>query len=449
LRVFVHISILSAVIILCLFSSVFAYSGGSGEPNSPYQIGTVSDWQQLMSTSADWTKYFIMTADVNLYGVTLTPVGNSTTNFTGVFDGNGHIIHNAVINQPSSSTIGLFGYVSSRGKIRNLGVENVNITGNSQVGGLVGNNNYESSITACYAIGSVSGTNYVGGLVGNNSGTITACYATSSVSGTNYVGGLVGCEANNGTLSVCYATGSVSGTGDYVGGLVGANWNSIIFYCYWDTQTSGQPRSHIGGVGLPTATMQGSEIYLRAFWDFKGEIKNGVNDTWAMPQGGGYPVLAWQLGDSPVSNDEMSNAIAVTVGSTVSGTSIGATGLDITRNSYNDSADVWYYFDCASTGKYTITVEPENFNSTVAVFDGTQTEIVFNDDFFGEKSVVILNAATGQRYYIRVAGYNSQTGNFTLAAKQGAIHAIQGDLNYDGVVNLVDFSIFAENWMIE
>jgi len=54
-KTFVTISL-----VLCLFSTVFAkYSGGTGNSNSPYQIGTVSDWQELMATSADWAKHFI------------------------------------------------------------------------------------------------------------------------------------------------------------------------------------------------------------------------------------------------------------------------------------------------------------------------------------------------------------------------------------------------------
>jgi hypothetical protein len=131
----------------------------------------------------------------------------------------------------------------------------------------------------------------------------------------------------------------------------------------------------------------------------------------------------------------------------ISGTSIGSTGVDLTRNGYKDTADVWYYFDCSQDGKYTIKVERDNFKSTLAVFDNLQTEIAFNDNFFGNKSVVILDALANQRYYIRVAGYAGQTGDFTLQVNQGAIQAIQGDLNYDGTVNLVDFAIFAGQWL--
>jgi len=50
---------LISITVLLFAGSCFAYSGGTGEPNSPYQIGSVSDWQQLMTTSADWNKHLL------------------------------------------------------------------------------------------------------------------------------------------------------------------------------------------------------------------------------------------------------------------------------------------------------------------------------------------------------------------------------------------------------
>ena len=65
------------------------YSGGNGTLNFPYQIASADDWQELMSTSGDWDKNFIMTSDIDLNDVFLTPVGNyDEINFTGIFDGN-------------------------------------------------------------------------------------------------------------------------------------------------------------------------------------------------------------------------------------------------------------------------------------------------------------------------------------------------------------------------
>ena len=212
--------VILTVLILSAVSFAGTYSGGGGVEDNPYQISRVEDWQELMATPDDWGSSFILTADVNLAGVPLTPVGN----FTGVFDGNDNIISNAVINQLGSGGIGLFGYLGEGGQIRNLGVEDVNMTGSRSVGGLVGYN-YYGTLTSCYATGSVHGIGLVGGLVGYNGGTLISCYATCSVSGTGYysVGGLVGYNSSGGTLTACYATGSVTGSSYYVGGLVGRN----------------------------------------------------------------------------------------------------------------------------------------------------------------------------------------------------------------------------------
>ena len=205
-----------------------------------------------MITSDDWNKCFILTADLNLAGVTLTPVGLrerpfiTDTPFTGVFDGNDNIISNAVMNEPGRGG-GLFGYVDPGGQIRDLGVEDVTINGSSRVGGLVGSN--AGTLTACYVTcavsgtyGEIYGTDSIGGLVGLNYGTLTDCYATGSVTGNYGVGGLAG--YNGGSLTGCYATGSVSGGYD-VGGLVGTNIGTLTD-CYATGAVIGGAR--IGGL---------------------------------------------------------------------------------------------------------------------------------------------------------------------------------------------------------
>ena len=59
----------------------------------------------------------------------------------------------------------------------------------SQAGGVVGSNGASSTLTACYATGSVTGSGsgaiYTGGVTGTNDcGTLTACYhANVTVSG--------------------------------------------------------------------------------------------------------------------------------------------------------------------------------------------------------------------------------------------------------------------------
>ncbi len=183
------------------------------------------------------------------------PIRDSSYPFAATFEGNGYTISNLFINRSSTDYTGLFGYVSSGGGIRNLGVVGVDVTGRRQVGGLAGRNN--GTITASYATGVVSGSdNRVGGLVGYNDGggSITGSYATGGVSGVFIIGGLSG--GNNGSITGSYATGVVSGSVDYVGGLAGLN-NGSITGSYATGVVSGA--SIIGGLaGVNNGSITGS-----------------------------------------------------------------------------------------------------------------------------------------------------------------------------------------------
>jgi FlaG/FlaF family flagellin (archaellin) len=143
--------------------------------------------------------------------------------FSGNFNGNNHIINNLYINRPAEDYIGLFVY--STGNISNVGLINLNITGNSEVGGLVGFNS--GVINNSYATGNVTGS-VVGGLVGQQYGSalINNSYANVMVIGSGYaVGGLVGLQTG-GTIYNSYSTGDVFGLGQSTGGLVGGHFNS-------------------------------------------------------------------------------------------------------------------------------------------------------------------------------------------------------------------------------
>ena len=226
-------------IILCLFSFAFAYSGGTGEPNDPYQIATKADLLVLATDTNNYNKCFVLMADINLEGQVFTKAiiaadtsssgGFQGTVFTGTFDGNGRKITNFTINGGSNWYLGLFGYISSGGSVRNLGLENFSVSGSQNVGGLAGFNT--GNISNCYSTGTVSGSYYsVGGLLGVNDGSVSDCYATGAVNSNGYVsGGLVGWNYH-GSISNCYSTGTVDGS-ERVGGLVGYNYGSISDCC--------------------------------------------------------------------------------------------------------------------------------------------------------------------------------------------------------------------------
>ena len=156
-------------------------------------------------------------------GAGFTPIGSQAMAFTGTFDGLGHTISNLTIDQSGASDVGLFGFAT--GLIQNVGLVGASVTGNNNVGALVGYNG--GTVNNSYATGSVSGNSYVGGLVGFNDNSITNSSSSSSVSGVTNVGGLVGINDYS-TITNSYATGTVSGTGGNVGGLVGyGNYGSI------------------------------------------------------------------------------------------------------------------------------------------------------------------------------------------------------------------------------
>jgi hypothetical protein len=238
-------SVVLSVSICVISPAAWAYSGGSGSLASPYQIAGPGDWQTLTATSADWARHFILTADIDLLGVTLTPIGNYSMRFTGSLNGNGHTIRNATISMPSGSYVGLFGCLGTASQVTNLGVENASITGQWFAGALAGLCD-GGSVTSCYATGSVSGEGYLGGLLGlKMSGSMTSCYATCSVNGTSSsVGGLVGYN-NAGPMTACFATGTVTSTSWPVGGLAGVNYGTMTA-CFATGSASGS--TNVGGL---------------------------------------------------------------------------------------------------------------------------------------------------------------------------------------------------------
>jgi len=289
---------LTAIVTLAAGSALGVYSGGTGEPNDPYQIADANDLLDLAGTTTDYDKCFILTADVNLEGqvFAMAIIAADTspssdfqgTAFTGTFDGNGYKITNFAIDGGSNDYLGLFGYIDRGGSVKNIGIENCAVSGDSdsyKVGGLAGSNEY-GSISDCYSTGTVSGfdsvgglagytlngsiincystgvvsgrgsCNSVGGLVGGHSGIISNCHSTAEVSGSDHyytsrVGGLVG--SNAGIISNCYSTGAVnvSGSSGYqdIGGLVGSNVN-IISQCYSTSEVIGSsnPSAYVGGL---------------------------------------------------------------------------------------------------------------------------------------------------------------------------------------------------------
>ena len=220
-----------------------------------YELKRSLDFRDSLSYR-NYRSYISSTHDSSFYarGEGWRPVGSATyvnspflqeeNPFNTLFEGNRFTLNHLFINRVSTHFVGLFGYTGSNSTLRNIGLRTVSVRGNELVGGLVGWNN--GAIIQTYATGSVTGDYNVGGLVGVNwyGGTISQCYATGAVTGDYNVGGLVGVNWYGGTTSQSYAMGSVSGN-VHVGGLVGWN-NGIISQSYATGYVSGN--AHVGGL---------------------------------------------------------------------------------------------------------------------------------------------------------------------------------------------------------
>ncbi|MBE6638579.1 MAG: hypothetical protein E7616_03860, partial [Ruminococcaceae bacterium] len=139
------------------------------------------------------------------------PIGSSGAQYGGMFDGNGKIISGLYYDNSDwqynpyyNTEVGLFGYLSERGTVKNVG-----ITG------------------SCFK-GSLDNT---GGVVGYNSGVVVNCFnAGMIVSKTGYIfGGVVGC--NIGFVENCYNSGKLYGN-ENIGSVVGSNVG-IVENCYF------------------------------------------------------------------------------------------------------------------------------------------------------------------------------------------------------------------------
>ena len=156
--------LVTLTVCLCTLPANAKYSGGTGEPDDPYQIATAADLIALGETPEDYDKHFILTADIDLAGAVFERAviapdindvedGFQGTSFGGVFDGNGHTISHLTIK--GTEYLGLFGQLDAGAQVRGLGVVDVNIVGSdgSEVGGLAGVSN--GRVANCHSTGSV------------------------------------------------------------------------------------------------------------------------------------------------------------------------------------------------------------------------------------------------------------------------------------------------------
>jgi len=156
------------------------------------------------------------------------PIGDRDTMFEDEFDGNEYKINNLYIDRPQERWIGLFGYVESGSLIKNVNVNNVNIIGDSNTGGLIGRLNNRANVENTSVTGNIYGTNSnTGGLIGQNRGNIENSYSIATVKSIDSnTGGLIG--RNRGDIENSYSIATVKNSeSNFIGGFVGRGNGNI------------------------------------------------------------------------------------------------------------------------------------------------------------------------------------------------------------------------------
>jgi len=317
-----------------------SFAGGQGTAENPYRISNWFHLDNVRHYGAEGGdnylegRHFILIEDLDSTTAGYSElVGEKTSQnpgwepiaisnhtsfkdpFRGFFDGNQKKISDLYVYRPEEYSVGLFGYILEPAEIKNITLLDVDIVGDSLVGGLVGENE-EGIITNVHVEGDIKGsedfglfTTNIGGVVGTNiGGEITEASSSNiSVSGNTTSGGLVG--YNDGSIKQSFAKGTVKGLGNnslYLGGLVGENWGKISD-SYADISIEGV--EGIGGLvgyiydggilktSFALGSVEGSEANSTLLGGLVGEIYDGeVSDCYAVTAVSGGDVIGGLTG---------------------------------------------------------------------------------------------------------------------------------------------------------
>jgi len=465
------------------YSDILSNMDGEGTSSNPHVVTTL---EELQAVKGNLSAYYVLGNDINASetenwnnGAGFTPIGNVGDNFAGNFDGKGYTIDRLYINRPNAHDVGLFGVVNS-GDIKNIGVTNIDIQGDNDVGGLVGDNRYSSYITNSYSSGEVTGVIVIGGLVGDNIGTIEKSYSNSSVTGEYDVGGLVGhnTEANitksyssgtvtgdsavgglvgdnnfGGNIMKSYSSGNVSGN-EEVGGLVGRNdIDATVADSYWDTETSNQATSAGSVIGLTTAEITGSAASTNMVnLDFTSEWSTVLaSDTDSSADS--YPIIQ--------SNDRKAQLVSAGVygaptssvdvivedsdGNAISGATVDIDGTD---GATQDLADGQYNITASANGYDTLSEDITVYGAAETVTVTLLEESTYSINVLAVDSEG--NAIT--EYTVESDGTYGKyfaNGTYTITASADGYDTLNKDVTVDGAAETVTVTLSESTYSVD
>lgn len=198
--------------------------------------------------SGDTDINIILDNDIDLSDIDWTPIGTESRPYTGTFDGGTYTITGLTVNQ-TRENVGLIGCIGSNGTVKNVKLENVNITGDGYFVGGVAGTNY-GTIENCSVDGTLTNNrHYLGGVVGNNYGSIIGCSSSGTITGTSPNVGGIGGQSVGGTIMACYSVANIKGRSSSGGVLGQTNRETVVIACYHAKgNVTGEQSRMIGGV---------------------------------------------------------------------------------------------------------------------------------------------------------------------------------------------------------
>ena len=121
-------------------------------------------------------------------------------------------------------TGGIVGYNSGRVENTvNLASISTMSASASDTGGIVGHN-FKGTLVGNANYGKISNNSFnIGGVAGTNDGTLLQCFNVGEISGSSNVGGVVGANSRDGQITESFNNGKLVASNNFVGGIVGDN----------------------------------------------------------------------------------------------------------------------------------------------------------------------------------------------------------------------------------
>ncbi|HVU64803.1 MAG TPA: hypothetical protein VHC70_12560 [Phycisphaerales bacterium] len=180
-----------------------------------------------------------------------------------------------------------------------------------------------------------------------------------------------------------------------------------------------------GTVCTPTNPCGGACCNATTFaCDFTDSAGCGAGHTF---QGNGS--VCTTVGICPAPPNDNCPGVTLTLNNAVTGYISQAQGLDITSCS-TSSVDVWYNFNCTTTGNYSIKATPATANDVgvaLALYDTGVCDPVADTDIdclpqpaTGTATELLDTLLAGHTYLIRVGGFPGNNGQFSILVSQPA-----------------------------